>query len=88
MDSRRELMHMDSCVSNCFDLLAWFKQSPCKEGGYRALSDDICTEDSSLFLHHVNTRWLTLLPALVRVSERFFEKHCTNVPKVFDNVPD
>ena len=59
------------CEQLCFDLRAWFKQSPCKEEDYRALSDDICIEDSSLFLHDVNTRWLTLLPALVRVSERW-----------------
>ena len=41
------------------------------EEDYRALSGDICIEVSSLFLRHVNTRWLTLLPALVRVSERW-----------------
>ena len=62
---------MDSCEQLCFDLHAWFKQSPCKEEDYCALRDDICIEDSSLFLCHVNTRWLTLLPALVRVSERW-----------------
>ena len=59
------------CEQLCFDLHAWFKQSPCKEEDYHALSDNICIEDSSLFLLHVNTRWLTLLPALVRVSERW-----------------
>ena len=47
------------CEQLCFDLRAWFKQSPCKEEDYRALSDDICIEDSSLFLRHVNTCWLT-----------------------------
>ena len=64
-------MHMDSCEQLCFNLHAWFKQSPCKEEDYHALNDNICIEDSSLFLRHVNTHWLTLLPALVRVSERW-----------------
>ena len=53
----------------CFDLHTWFKQAPCKDEDFRYLSEDIDI-DSSLFLRHISARWLTLVPALDRVSER------------------
>ena len=54
-----------------FDLHAWFKQAPCKEEDYRELSEDVTIENESLFLRHLNTRWLTLVPALLRVKKRW-----------------
>ena len=54
-----------------FDLHAWFKHSPCKEDDFRELSDSTTIEDESLFLRHVDTRWLTLCPVLERIIERW-----------------
>ena len=39
-------------------------------GNFRTLSDNLFIEDESLFLRHINARWLTLVPALERVLER------------------
>ena len=55
----------------CFDLHAWFKLSPCKEEDFRMLSDNLYIEDESLFLRHINARWLTLVPALTRLLDRW-----------------
>ena len=55
----------------CFDLHAWFKIAPCKEEDFRTLSDNIFIDDESLFLRHINARWLTLVPALERVLVRW-----------------
>ena len=56
-----------------FDLHAWFKQAPCKEEDYRKLAEDATLECESLFLRHLNTRWLTLVPALERVEKRWHD---------------
>ena len=53
-----------------FDLHAWFKCPPCKEEDFRELSDSTTIEDESLFLCHVDTRWLTLCLVLERIVER------------------
>ena len=54
-----------------FELHFWFKISPCKQEDFRLLADSTTIEDESLFLRHVNTRWLTLVPALEKKLERW-----------------
>lgn len=56
-----------------FDLHAWFKRQPCKKEDFLLLAKgcDLSTCCESLFLRHVNSRWLTLSPALQRIFERW-----------------
>lgn len=51
----------------CFDLHAWFKNSPCKSEDYAAMAEETGTADESNFLRHISSRWLTLVPAIQRV---------------------
>lgn len=60
----------EEAESLCFDLHAWFKIAPCKEEDFRSLGENI-SMDESLFLRHINARWLTLVPALERVLLRW-----------------
>ena len=53
-----------------FDLHAWFKDRPCNIEDFKKLSD-VSIEDESLFLHNVNTRWLTLSTILERILLRW-----------------
>ena len=55
-----------------FDLHAWFKISPCKQEDFRNLVDGTdMSALKSLFLRHVSTRWLTLVPVLERILLRW-----------------
>ena len=54
-----------------YNLHAWSKRSSCKEEDFRELSDSTTIEDESLFVRHVDTRWLTLCPVLERIVERW-----------------
>ena len=61
----------EDCEQLAFDLNQWFKISPCKQEDFRNLSDDVKIEEEALFLHHVDSRWLTLAPALERILKRW-----------------
>ena len=50
------------------DLHGWFKIAPCKREDIHALSKEL-GESSPLFQRHVESRWLTLVPALQKVEE-------------------
>ena len=65
------LVFGQDCEQLAYDLHAWFKQAPCKEEDYRGLSDDSTMENESLFLRHLSTRWLTLVPSLERIKKRW-----------------
>ena len=54
-----------------FDFHAWFRISPCKQEDFRNLSDDLNIDEEALFLHHVDSRWLTLALVLERVLKRW-----------------
>ena len=56
-----------------FDLHACFKTQPCKKEDFLLLAKgcDLSTCYKTLFLRHVNSRWLTLTPALQRILERY-----------------
>lgn len=54
-----------------FDLHWWFKSSPCKVEDYKELADDSNIEEKSLFLRHVESRWLTLAKSLERVEQHW-----------------
>jgi hypothetical protein len=55
-----------------FDLHAWFKRSPCQLEDFHLLANGTdLSSHQSLFFRHVSTRWLTLKPALERISERW-----------------
>ena len=62
-----------------FELHSWFKISPCKREDFMLVSVEFCSEivfavfnrDEALFYRHVETRWLTLVPALEKVEERW-----------------
>ena len=52
-----------------FELHAWFKISPCKREDFLQVvfqlqSIEYFSKNKALFHHHVETRWLTLVPAL------------------------
>ena len=61
----------EDCEQLAFDLNQWFKISPCKQEDFRNLSDDVKIEEEALFLRHVDSRWLTLAPALERILKRW-----------------
>ena len=54
-----------------FDLHSWFKSAPCKSEDFRNLAESTEIDDKSLFLRHVNTRWLTLSPTLEKILLRW-----------------
>ena len=62
-----------------FDLHSWFKISPCKREDFVMVTVDFQSEiifavfnkNESLFYRHVETRWLTLVPALEKVEQRW-----------------
>lgn len=64
-----------------FDLHAWFKLSPCKREDFMEVAADlqdaqvfeVFERNEALFYRHVETRWLTLSPALVKVEDRWEE---------------
>ena len=66
-----------------FDLHAWCKRQPCQKEDFLLLSKgcDLLTCYETLFLRHVNSHWLTLTPALQRISERW--EDATNYFLVF-----
>ena len=51
------------------DLYEWFKTAPCKREYFRKLGEEL-VNSSALFSQHLNTCWLTLVPAL-QVEERW-----------------
>ena len=60
-----------SVVENLsLDLYGWFKTAPCKREDFRDLGEELANS-SALFYRHLNTRWLTLVPALQKVEERW-----------------
>ena len=55
-----------------FDLYYWFRMAPCKREDFRNLEEELDLQlHESLFLRHIEARWLTLVPALERVLSRF-----------------
>ena len=56
-----------------FDLHVCFKAQPCKKEDFLLLAKgcDLSICYKTLFLRHVNSRWLTLTPALQRILERW-----------------
>ena len=62
-----------------FDLHAWFKIAPCKREDFMQVAVDFQNEaifsvfqrNEALFYRHVECRWLTLVPALQKVEERW-----------------
>ena len=64
-------MYGDDCEQLAFDLHAWFKLSPCKQEHFRSLSENTNINEASLFLRHVNSRWLTLVSALEKMIARW-----------------
>ena len=52
------------------DLHGRFKIAPCKWEDIHAVSKEL-GESSPLFQHHVESRWLTLVPALQKVAEHW-----------------
>ena len=54
-----------------FDFHAWFRISPCKQKDLRNISDDLNVDEEALFLHHLDSRWLTFAPAFESVLKRW-----------------
>lgn len=54
-----------------FDLNAWFENSPCKSEDFRNLASSLTKKNEAIFIRHINTRWLTLSPALTVVLARW-----------------
>ena len=64
-----------------FDLHSWFKIAPCKREDFMAVAAELqdrvvfqvfaCNE--ALFYRHVETRWLTLVPSLQNIEERWVQ---------------
>ena len=59
-----------------FELHAWFKISPCKredflQVAFKLQSMEYFSKNKALFCRHVETRWLTLFPALEKVLGRW-----------------
>ena len=58
-----------------FELQAWFKISPCRredflQVAFKLQSMEYFSKNKALFYRHVETRWLTLVPAMEKVLER------------------
>ena len=56
--------------SHALDLHGWFKIAPCKREDIRDVAEEM-GESSPLFKRHVESRWLTLIPALEKVEEHW-----------------
>ena len=62
-----------------FDLYGWFKIAPCKREDFMQVAVDfqngalftVSERNEALFCRHVECRWLTLVPALQKVEERW-----------------
>ena len=59
-----------------FELHAWIKVSPCKREDFLQVAFELQSMEyfsinKTLFNRHVETRWLTLIPALEKVLERW-----------------
>ena len=54
----------------CLDLFYWFKLSPCKREDFRDIVEKLDFEEIN-FVRHVQSRWLTLLPAVERVLKNY-----------------
>ena len=51
-----------------FDMLHWFKNAPCKHKAFPKLEQEMDMKiNQSLFLRHINSWWITLLPAIERI---------------------
>ena len=51
-----------------FNMHYWFKYAPCKCEDFLKLEQEMDMEiNQNLFLCHINSRWLTLLPTIERV---------------------
>ena len=65
------------------DLFFFFKSSPCKREDFKEVESSLGF-DEELFIRHVQTRWLTLLPALARIVknwEPLVKYFLTELPK-------
>ena len=61
-------MYGEECEELALDMHYWFKNAPCKHVDLLKLEQEMDMEiHQSLFLHHINSRWLTLLPAIERI---------------------
>ena len=65
--------------SLAFELHAWFKLSPCKREDFMEVAAElqdatvfaVFERNEALFYRHVETRWLTLVPALIKIESRW-----------------
>ena len=64
------VQHGSEVESLAVDLHGWFKIAPCKREDIHAVSKEL-GESSPLFQRHVESRWLTLVPALQEVEEHW-----------------
>ena len=75
------LQHGKDVENLAFNLLAWFKISPCKRVDFMEVAAElqgstvfeVFSRNEALFYRHVQTRWLTLVPALKKVEKRWNE---------------
>ena len=67
------MMKMMDKILNNYPLTSMhgLEYNPCKQEDFRNLSDDLNIDEEALFLHHVDSRWLTLALVLERVLKRW-----------------
>ena len=64
-----------------FDLHSWFKIAPCKRDDFMHVAAElqdkeifqVFSRNEALFYRHIETRWLTLVPSLQKVEERWVQ---------------
>lgn len=60
----------EECEELAIDLFYWIKSSPARREDYLNVLSDLGL-DNELFIRHVQCRWLSLLPALNRISKKW-----------------
>ena len=65
---KRLNMYGEESEELAFDMHYWFKNAPCKHETFLKLEQEMDMEiHQNLFLRHINSQWLTLLPAIERI---------------------
>lgn len=54
----------------CIDVFYFFKRSSAQREDYQKIQEDLALEEH-VFVRHVQTRWLSLLPAVIRILEQW-----------------
>ena len=71
-------------------LHGWFKIAPCKREDIAAISDEL-GESNPMFVRHVTSRWLTLVPALEKMeihwnaAKKYFLEYLPSMKTEFKN---